>query len=33
MAQSDYIIQIDGDIILDQHFIADHLSIKQQVIL
>jgi glycosyltransferase involved in cell wall biosynthesis len=28
MAQSDYIIQIDGDIILDQHFIADHLSIK-----
>ena len=28
MAQSDYIIQIDGDIILDQYFIADHLSIK-----
>ena len=28
MAQSDYIIQIDGDIILDQNFIADHLSIK-----
>ncbi len=27
-AQSDYIIQIDGDIILNQHFIADHLSIK-----
>jgi len=27
-AQSDYIIQIDGDIILDQNFIADHLSIK-----
>jgi glycosyltransferase involved in cell wall biosynthesis len=27
-AQSDYIIQIDGDIILDQHFIADHLSIQ-----
>jgi len=30
MAQSDYIIQIDGDIILDQHFIADHLSIKEK---
>ena len=28
MAQSDYIIQIDGDIILDQHFIEDHLSIR-----
>ena len=28
MAQSDYIIQIDGDIILDKNFIADHLSIK-----
>jgi hypothetical protein len=28
MAQSDYIIQIDGDIILDQHFIEDHLSLK-----
>jgi predicted glycosyltransferase involved in capsule biosynthesis len=28
MAQSAYIIQIDGDIILDQHFIEDHLSIK-----
>jgi glycosyltransferase involved in cell wall biosynthesis len=28
MAQSDYIIQIDGDIILDQHFIADHLSLQ-----
>ena len=28
MAESDYIIQIDGDIILDQNFIADHLSIK-----
>ena len=27
-AQSDYIIQIDGDIILDQNFIEDHLSIK-----
>jgi len=28
MAQSDYIIQIDGDIIIDQNFIADHLSIQ-----
>jgi len=28
MAQSDYIIQIDGDIIMDKNFIADHLSIK-----
>ena len=28
MAQSDYIIQIDGDIILDQYFIADHLSLQ-----
>jgi glycosyltransferase involved in cell wall biosynthesis len=28
MAESKYIIQIDGDIILDQHFIADHLRIK-----
>jgi glycosyltransferase involved in cell wall biosynthesis len=28
LAQSDYIIQIDGDIILDKNFIADHLSIK-----
>jgi glycosyltransferase involved in cell wall biosynthesis len=28
MAQSDYIIQIDGDIIIDKNFIADHLSIK-----
>lgn len=27
-AQSDYIIQIDGDIILNQHFIADHLSMN-----
>ena len=30
MAQSDYIIQIDGDIILDQHFIADHLCLKEK---
>ena len=30
MAQSDYIIQIDGDIILDQHFIADHLRLKEK---
>jgi len=30
MAQSDYIIQIDGDIILDHHFIADHLSLKEK---
>jgi len=28
MAQSDYIIQIDGDIIIDKNFIEDHLSIK-----
>jgi len=28
MVQSDYIIQIDGDIILDPQFIADHLSLK-----
>jgi glycosyltransferase involved in cell wall biosynthesis len=28
MAQSDYIIQIDGDIIINKNFIADHLSIK-----
>ena len=28
MAESDYIIQIDGDIIIDKNFIADHLSIK-----
>jgi glycosyltransferase involved in cell wall biosynthesis len=28
MAQSDYIIQIDGDIIIDKNFIADHLSIQ-----
>jgi glycosyltransferase involved in cell wall biosynthesis len=28
MAQSDYIIQIDGDIILDKNYISDHLSIK-----
>jgi glycosyltransferase involved in cell wall biosynthesis len=27
-AVSEYIIQIDGDIILDQNFIADHLSIQ-----
>ena len=27
IAQSDYIIQIDGDIILDHNFIAYHLSI------
>lgn len=25
-ADSDYIIQIDGDVILDKHFIADHLK-------
>ena len=28
MAESEYIIQIDGDIIIDKNFIADHLSIK-----
>ncbi len=28
MVQSEYIIQIDGDIILDQHFIKDHLSLR-----
>ncbi|GGE06508.1 MULTISPECIES: glycosyltransferase family 2 protein [Sphingobacterium] len=26
-AQSEYIIQIDGDILLDPHFISDHLSL------
>jgi glycosyltransferase involved in cell wall biosynthesis len=30
LAESDYIIQIDGDIILDQNFIADHLSIQSK---
>lgn len=28
-AQGDYIIQIDGDLILDRHFIADHVSVAR----
>lgn len=30
IAASDYIIQIDGDIILEPHFIADHLRVAEQ---
>lgn len=29
-AKGDYIIQIDGDIILDKHFISDHLELAEQ---
>lgn len=29
-AKGDYIIQIDGDIILDKHFIADHLELAEK---
>ena len=29
-AKGDYIIQIDGDIILDRHFIADHLELAEK---
>ena len=27
---SDYIIQIDGDLVLHSHFVADHLALKKQ---
>lgn len=30
MAKGDYIIQIDGDIILEEHFIADHLELAEK---
>ncbi|MCW3462664.1 glycosyltransferase family 2 protein [Chitinophaga nivalis] len=29
-SSSDYIIQIDGDLILDKHFIEDHMSIAEE---
>lgn len=29
-ATGDYIIQIDGDVVLESHFIADHLEIAQE---
>lgn len=29
-ATSDYIVQIDGDVILDKHFIADHASVIEK---
>lgn len=29
-AKGDYIIQIDGDIILERHFIADHLDLAEE---
>ena len=29
-ARGDYIIQIDGDILLDKHFIADHLELAEK---
>lgn len=29
-AKGDYIIQIDGDIILDKHFISDHLELAEK---
>lgn len=29
-ATSDYIIQIDGDILMDRHFIADHLELAKE---
>lgn len=29
IAKGDYIIQLDGDIIIHQHFIADHLSVAE----
>lgn len=32
-AKGDYIIQIDGDILLDKHFIADHLELAEKVTL
>ncbi|MDX3915817.1 MULTISPECIES: glycosyltransferase family 2 protein [Olivibacter] len=30
VASSDYIVQIDGDVILDKHFIKDHLSVMEK---
>ena len=29
-ATGDYIIQVDGDVILDSHFVADHLEVAQK---
>ena len=29
-AKGDYIIQVDGDVILDSHFIADHVDVAQK---
>lgn len=29
-AKGDYIIQIDGDVLLDRHFIADHLDVAER---
>lgn len=29
-ATGDYIIQIDGDVVLDSHFVADHLDVLQE---
>lgn len=29
-AKGDYIIQIDGDVLLDKHFIADHLELAEK---
>lgn len=29
-ATGDYIIQVDGDVILDSHFVADHLEVAQE---
>lgn len=29
LANSEYIIQIDGDVILNKHFISDHLALKE----
>lgn len=29
-ASGDYIIQIDGDVILDKHFISDHISVAEK---
>ena len=29
-AKGDYIIQIDGDVLLDKHFIADHLDLAEK---
>lgn len=29
-ATGDYVIQIDGDVVLDSHFVADHLEVAQE---